>query len=129
MYKNKRFTYVILILITIVLGILSRKTNEIPYFIGDILYAVMVYFGMRFTFIHKEHKMALLLALLFCFAIEIQQLYRAEWILKIRNTPLGHYALGEGFLWSDMVCYTIGVLVALIVDSYFVKLNSKTYFK
>lgn len=123
MPKNKRFTYLILIVVTIILGISSRKINGIPNFIGDILYAVMVYFGMRFIFPQKNHKTALLLGLLFCYAIELQQLYRAEWIIKIRSTPLGHYALGEGFLWSDLVCYTIGILIALIVDYYFVKLN------
>lgn len=121
MHKNKRFTYVILILITIVLGILSRNINGIPTFIGDTLYAIMVYFGMRFIFIKLNKKTALLLGLVFCYAIEFQQLYRADWIVKIRSTFLGHYALGEGFLWSDLGFYTIGTLIAFLMDYYWTK--------
>jgi hypothetical protein len=58
----------------------------------------------------------MLLALLFCYCIEFQQLYRAEWILNLRNSTLGHYVLGQGFLWSDLVFYTIGITVAYFMD-------------
>ena len=65
--------------------------------------------------------MTIVLALVFCFCIEFLQLYRAEWMLAIRRTTLGHYALGQGFLWSDLGFYIIGVLMALLIDPNFVK--------
>lgn len=93
----------------------------IPSFIGDTLYAVMIYFGMRFIFVNRNNKIAILFALLFCYCIEFQQNYRADWIVQIRRTSIGHYVLGQGFLWSDLGCYTIGVFVAYLFDSILIK--------
>ena len=105
----------------ILLGVLSREIKGIPLSIGDILYAVMVYFGCRMIFIDINNPKKILLPLLLCYLIELQQLYRASWLLKIRSTSLGHYALGEGFLWSDIVCYTVGVFIAFSIDFKFIK--------
>lgn len=91
--------------------------DGVPLFFGDMLYAVMAYFGMRLLFIKNSQKKALVLALIFCFCIEFLQLYDAEWLLKIRRTTLGHYALGQGFLWSDLVYYTLGILIAFGMDT------------
>ncbi len=121
MINNNRSSYLILIIITIVLGVLSRKIDGITTFFGDVLYAVMIYFGMRFLFLNYSQRRVLLVALFFCFCIELQQLYRANWILEIRRTSIGHYILGQGFLWSDLGFYTIGVLIAFSFDSFLVK--------
>lgn len=99
-----------------ILGIISRKSAEIPLFIGDILYAVLIYFGLRFLFIQLKTYKTFLLSLLLCFSIEILQLVKIDWLINIRKTTLGHYILGEGFLWSDLLCYIIGTLVAFIID-------------
>jgi len=121
MLKNNRIRYFILILIVISLGITSRKIEGVPTFFGDILYAVMVYFGMRMFFINLNLKKTAILALLFCFAIEFLQLYSAEWMFEIRRTTLGHYALGQGFLWSDLVYYSLGILIGFLIDSNLIK--------
>ncbi|MES2575699.1 MAG: DUF2809 domain-containing protein [Bacteroidota bacterium] len=90
-------------------------------FFGDILYAVMIYFGMRFLFVSNSFMKSVTFALVFCFCIEFLQLYKAEWILTIRKTTLGHYALGQGFLWSDLGYYLMGVIIAFLIDSNWVK--------
>lgn len=123
MLKKTRFTYLIIIVSVIILGIVSRKMDGVPLFFGDTLYAVMVYFGMRLLFIKESLKKALALALIFCFCIEFLQLYGAEWMLAIRRTTLGHYALGQGFLWSDLFFYTLGVTIAFLMDSSWNKEN------
>ena len=130
MLKHNRISYFILIIFTVILGILSRKIDGIPTFFGDILYAVMVYFGMCFLFINYNQKQTIILALLFCYCIEFLQLYRAEWIVAIRKTSLGHYALGQGFLWSDLVCYTIGIAFASALTFFTLKksINSQYNF-
>ena len=124
MQKNTRFFYFFLITTTILLGILSRKIEGIPTFLGDSLYAVMVYFGVRMFFLSLNLKKTAILALSFCFCIEFLQLYRADWMLEIRRTALGHYGLGQGFLWSDLGFYTLGVLIAFGIDFNLFKNNS-----
>lgn len=123
MLKNSRIQYFILMLIVITLGITSRKIEGVPTFFGDTLYAVMIYFGMRMVFINLNSKKTAILALLFCFGIEFLQLYDAEWMLEIRRTTMGHYALGQGFLWSDLGYYILGISIVYWIDFNFVKRN------
>lgn len=114
--KSNRLNYFILILFVIILGILSRKISVIPLFIGDVLYAVLIYFGLRFLFIHLKTHKTFLLSLLFCFSIETLQLAQMDWLIGLRKTTLGHYILGQGFLWLDLLCYIFGTLMAFIID-------------
>ena len=119
--KYNRLYYFSALFITLILGILSRKITGIPFLVGDVLYAVLIYFGMRFLFIHLKTHKTFLLSLLFCFSIEILQLVQIDWLIAIRKTTLGHYILGQGFLWLDLLCYVIGTLVAFIIDWKFIK--------
>jgi uncharacterized membrane protein YgaE (UPF0421/DUF939 family) len=34
---------------------------------------------------------------------------------------MGHYILGQGFLWSDLLCLTIGVGLAFVINLVFLK--------
>lgn len=123
MLKNSRIRYFILVLIVISLGITSRKMEGVPTFFGDTLYAVMIYFGLRMLFVNFNIQKTAILALLFCFTIEFLQLYDAEWMLEIRRTSLGHYALGQGFLLSDLGYYTLGVIISFWMDSNWINKN------
>ncbi|MCU4188368.1 DUF2809 domain-containing protein [Flavobacterium sp. HXWNR29] len=119
--KSNLLNYFILILFVLILGILSRKISDIPLFIGDVLYAVLIYFGLRFLLINLKTYKTFLLCLLFCFSIEILQLVQIDWLIAIRKTTLGHYILGEGFLWLDLLCYVIGALITFLIDWKFIK--------
>jgi len=74
--RKSRVAYFLLIIITVIIGLLSISFSFIPLFIGDILWATMVYFIARFLFISKKIKFIILISLLFCYAIEFSQLYR-----------------------------------------------------
>mgnify|MGYP003599799451 FL=1 len=117
--KSNRLNYFITILLVLILGILSRKITGIPLFIGDVLYAVLIYFGFRFLIMDSKKSTSLLLSLLFCFDIEILQLVQIDWLLAIRKTTLGHYILGQGFLWLDLLCYVIGSFTGYYFDKLF----------
>ena len=119
--KNNRLHYFSALFITLILGVLSRKITDIPLFIGDVLYAVLIYFGLRFLFIHLKTHKTFLLSLLFCFSIETLQLVQMDWLIGLRKTTLGHYILGQGFLWLDLLCYIFGTLMAFIIDWKFIK--------
>jgi len=59
-----------------------------------------------------------ILALGFSFAIEFSQLYHALWIDQVRHTALGGLILGFGFLWSDLICYIIGIILGIGIEKY-----------
>lgn len=119
--KNKRIKYFILLLVTVCLGLSSRSYPDLfPAFLakylGDTLWASMVYWGICLLFPSLKAAKAALSALAFSYCIEISQLYQADWINAIRNNRIGALVLGHGFLWSDIVCYTAGVLIAVFID-------------
>ncbi|MDQ3816194.1 MAG: DUF2809 domain-containing protein [Acidobacteriota bacterium] len=54
---------------------------------------------------------------LFSLAVELSQLYHAPWIDGLRQIRLAALLLGHGFLWSDLVCYGVGVGVGALTES------------
>lgn len=108
--------YFILIIIIIIIGLLSRHYSVIPLFIGDVLWALMVYFIVRFLLIRKSIKTVTIYSLLFCFAIEFSQLYKAPWIDNLRHTLFGRLVLGDTFIWGDLLSYTGGIIIGILVD-------------
>ncbi|MBX9137212.1 MULTISPECIES: DUF2809 domain-containing protein [unclassified Clostridium] len=118
--RRNRFLYLILIIITIILGLLSRKVSGLPHVIstysGDVLWAMMIFFIIAFIFNKKSTIFIISWAIIFSYSIEISQLYHAPWIDSIRNTTLGALVLGFGFLWSDLFCYTVGIIIGAIID-------------
>ena len=76
----------------------------------------MIFTGFGFLFPKIKTEEIGFIGLLFCYGIEISQLYHAEWINSIRATTLGGLVLGYGFLWNDLVAYTIGVGVGFIFE-------------
>lgn len=109
----------IIIAITLIpIGLATRQYgNEwMKLYVGDVLWAAMIYWGFKFLFVQKPKRTAFY-ALIFCFLIEFSQLYHEPWIDQIRNNRLGGLVLGFGFLWSDLVCYSVGVSVSYLGDS------------
>jgi len=120
-YRNMRIGYLIAIVITILLGLFSRKWGILlPSFVaqnaGDMLWAMMVYFGFRLLLVSKSTLTAIWLSFFFSFGIEFSQLYQEDWINQIRETTLGALILGKGFLAEDLVRYTVGIIVASVLD-------------
>ena len=76
----------------------------------------MIYVLTRIFFINKKALFIASTSLLLCYSIEFSQLYQAEWIIAVRKTLFGRYVLGQGFLWSDILAYTFGILVAFVFE-------------
>ena len=114
--KKKRVVYFSLVCIVILLGLISRQLSFVPLFMGDLLWAVMMFFIVRFIFPERAPMLIVFISLTLCYAVEVSQLYQSEWINSIRQTLPGRLILGQGFLWSDIVSYTLGILLALFFE-------------
>ncbi len=110
-----RLTYIVIVLFIIVIGLLSRKL-PIPFFIGDVLYAMMIYFTFRTLFIKFKSAQIFFYAIALCFLIEFSQLIREPWLHNLRNSWIGQHVLGSGFLWTDLLAYVGGAIVAFLLD-------------
>ncbi len=113
-------------ILSILVGLLSRsELIELPEivdtYIGDIIWAFMVYWLFAIIFVRRSLKYILIISFVFSFLIEISQLYHAEWIDTIRGIWIFALVLGHGFLWSDLICYSMGILLGYFVERRFVK--------
>jgi glycopeptide antibiotics resistance protein len=85
-------------------------------YLGDALWALMIFFLFGFLFRTKETKWIATLAFLFSYSIEFSQLYHANWIDTLRQTKLGGLVLGYGFLWRDLLSYSIGIGMGILIE-------------
>ena len=46
---------------------------------------------------------------------EISQLWHTSILVAIRETTIGKLMLGQGFVWSDLLCYAVGILMAAAI--------------
>ena len=118
MSKN-RIIYGLAVFLTIAAGLLSRRSAVVPAATGDALWAVMIFLILRFVFIDGNMKHIAISSLAICYAVEISQLYHQPWIDNIRETRLGALVLGRGFLWSDILAYTLGIGICILVVNAF----------
>ncbi|MFM2294461.1 MAG: hypothetical protein RLZZ350_874 [Verrucomicrobiota bacterium] len=112
--------------IVIALGLASRRFGHaLPHFLalyaGDTLWALLIFLGVGFLFPRWPSRRVFAFALLFCFADEASQLYHAPWLDALRHTRLGALVLGYDFLWSDLVCYTVGVTLGWLAEKTFLE--------
>ena len=108
--------------ITVVMSGLSTRyfaiylPKWVGLYLGDCLWALMIFLIVGRIFRTRDTKWITVVAVLFCYLIEASQLYHSEWIDIIRNTRIGGLVLGRGFLWSDLISYSIGVALGTILD-------------
>jgi hypothetical protein len=121
MHKRNRVLQAVMIIIVMILGLYSRKmASSIPDFLntylGDTLWALMIFIGVGFVFRKMQTKTVALIGISFCYLIELSQLYHTNWIDEIRRTTIGGLILGYGFLWSDLLAYFIGISVGVVIE-------------
>ena len=129
--KRNRRSYATVVACVIAVGLASRSdlAAHLPPFIatyaGDTLWALMVYLCLGFVFTTLPSPLLALAALVISFSVEFSQLYKAAWIDGIRATRLGALLLGSGFLTSDLLCYTAGVLMGVAGEAFVMKRKKK----
>lgn len=83
---------------------------------GDTLWALMLFLLVSTLFAGRPVLVRAAISLALAFLVEISQLYHAPWIDSIRQTTLGGLVLGFGFLWTDLVCYSVGIATGSLTE-------------
>ena len=116
-----RFVYLLAAIVVVIAGLASRRyRGQLPAFVaeyaGDTLWALMVFLLVSTLLAGRPIQLRAAISLALAFLVEISQLYHAPWIDAIRQTTLGGLVLGFGFLWTDLVCYSVGVIIGVIAE-------------
>lgn len=115
--NRSRWFYGLLIVFLMLSGLFSRWVSGVPLWLGDALWAMLIYAGLRLLLVNRSKSLSLGLAVLICYGVEFSQLIQEPWLVAIRQMPLGHLVLGQGFLWSDLVAYSVGLVLIWRCDT------------
>lgn len=119
--RRSRIIYLIVAIVVVVLGLSSRSySGRLPVFLasyaGDTLWALTAFLGIGILFPRWTTLRVCMTALLFAVLIELSQLYHSPWIDQLRHTRVGGLILGYDFLWSDILCYGVGIGLGCILE-------------
>ena len=92
-----------------------------PY-IGDLLVVILLYCMVKSVISSKVLPTALGV-LLFAYAVEISQYFDMVNLLGLGKYKIARIIIGTTFSWSDMLLYTIGIAIVLLIE------KRKTIFK
>jgi len=117
---KRRIVYALLLIFCIWLAFATRLHPSwflpvIAKYGGDTIWAGQFLFFLHIIFVRTPLIKLALINFFFGVLVEVSQLYHAPWIDSIRSTVVGEALLGLGFLWSDIVCYAIGTLLACFI--------------
>lgn len=79
---------------------------------GDVIWAGMFLFVLRIIFPKANLIKLAIWNYVFGAIDEISQLWHTPILDAIRSTTIGKLMLGLGFMWSDIVCYAVGTILA-----------------
>lgn len=125
-FSKARLIYFTAVIITMAAGLASRHFGALlPDFVrehfGDALWAGMIYFGIRMLWINRSREWAMIVSLIFSWAIECSQIIQTPWLNEVRSTVLGALILGHEFLAMDLLRYAVGILFVYGIDRYFLR--------
>ena len=109
------------IAVLIPLGLCSRQFNSIPNETGDALWAMMVFCIWRIILHKKKLTTIAIVSLISSYLVEFSQLINWSFLVEFRKTFIGHIMLGQGFLWIDLLAYTIGIICVFGIFNFFEK--------
>jgi hypothetical protein len=120
MKRRPLAVYITLMAVIIAMGLPARFLDRpLPYFytqyFGDYLWAMLLFFLFSVIF-NLTTKKGIWVTLLFCYFIELTQLCQEPWLNELREYKIIALVIGYGFLWSDIVGYTLGVLTGAWID-------------
>jgi hypothetical protein len=122
---KRRIVYLVLFAFFIWLALATRHHPQwfhpvVVKYGGDTIWAGDFLFFFRAIFPRTNLLKLAIFNYLFGVADEVSQLWHTPWLNAIRHTTIGRLMLGLGFLWSDIVCYAVGTVIAfglaLLID-------------
>jgi hypothetical protein len=119
--QKTRIVWVIAAASAIIAGLASRRYREylpslLADYAGDTLWSLVLFLSISTLMTRWPVLVRATIGLALAFLVEISQLYHAPWIDSIRRTTLGGLVLGFGFLWTDLVCYSLGISIGALAE-------------
>ncbi|MGC9397185.1 MAG: DUF2809 domain-containing protein [Anaerolineae bacterium] len=126
--KTKRHTRICLLMMLAItaFGLPARIIQDrlptwyVQYF-GDYLWAMLLFFVFALILQSMSTFKVAVVTLLFTYSIEVSQLFHPPWLETLRSIKVFALILGYGFLWSDIVAYTLGISTGALVEHFLLR--------
>ena len=82
---------------------------------GNFLVVILIYCFVK-SFLNTPVFPTALAVLLFSYAIETLQYFNLVDLLGLEKSTIARTVIGTSFAWTDLLAYTLGVLLVLIVE-------------
>ncbi|PZR30112.1 MAG: DUF2809 domain-containing protein [Azospira oryzae] len=87
-----------------------------PY-IGDLLVVILLYCMIR-SVLNVSVWKTCWFVLAFSFLIELLQYFNIVTFLGLQDYALARVVIGTSFQWIDLIAYTAGIIIVLLVESW-----------
>lgn len=114
LHKTYFLLTVILFCIELLIGMYVHDGFIRPY-AGDFLVVILMYcLVMAFT-VTGVNKAAVGV-LVFSYMVETLQYFKITVLLGLKNVKLANIIIGNSFSWGDILAYTLGVALVLVIE-------------
>ena len=114
-FNRHYFVFAILLFITEVLIALYVHDQIIRPYVGDVLVVILIYCFVK-SFFNFPVGITAWSVLLFSYLIETLQYFNYVKHLGLEHSTLANVLMGNYFTWVDLLAYTLGILIVLIVE-------------
>jgi Protein of unknown function (DUF2809) len=104
-----------LLFITEVLIALFVHDQFIRPYIGDFLVVILIYCFVK-SFLNTPVVPTAIGVLLFAYTVELLQYFRIVEVLGLQHSRAARIIIGSAFEWQDMLAYTLGILMVVLVE-------------
>ena len=119
---NKNYFLFFIALIIIEIGVLYTK-GFIRHTLGDFLIVITLY-CLAMSFIKTSFLKAAIFVLILSFGIELIQLTNFLNYFHIENSTIAKTIFGNTFSYQDLIAYTLGIGLVILVERKRIKNNA-----
>lgn len=120
---KRRLIYFLLTITCFLLCVLIVKLfsnhQVVRGFVGDIIVTILIYAFVK-IFIDITPVKLSIFVLLFSYSIEILQYFRFIEFIGLSENKLARVMFGATFDYTDLIAYTIGVIIIYLMDTYLI---------
>jgi len=125
-YRNRYFIIAVLLFLTEIFIALYVNDRIIRPYVGDFLVVIFLYCLIR-AFLHAPIIKVALGVLLFAYLVELLQYLDFIGTVGLRGSKLANVVLGNHFEWIDLLAYTLGIGLVMVVEYYRASFFSKRH--
>jgi len=103
-----------LFLIELFIGFYVHDNFVRPY-VGDFLVVILLYCFVK-AFVTISVNKAATGVLIFSYIVEVLQYFKITVLLGLKHSKLANIIIGNAFSWSDIIAYTLGIALVLVVE-------------